>query len=151
MDDSDLERYQRKVTPPPNIKDYQIIYPHFLNAALSRSQGRRIAIHQALEKPTVLEIMKVCENLGLPCLLEISKFYPRSQGKSPVLVLRGRVRVLLKSFDEVAGKKSYSLSDILSKGDFLVLLRNQMKEGRAVWENAPPSTWMPNTKDKKRK
>ncbi|KAB1194669.1 MULTISPECIES: signal recognition particle subunit SRP19 [Haloferax] len=64
-----------------------VIYPAYLDASLSRSEGRRVAESAAVEDPTVDEIAKAVQQVGYDAVIERGKRYPRE------FETRGRVLV----------------------------------------------------------
>ncbi|MFC7203867.1 signal recognition particle subunit SRP19 [Haloferax namakaokahaiae] len=64
-----------------------VIYPAYLDAAYSRSDGRRVAADLAVEEPTVDEIAKAVGQVGYDAIIERDKRYSREYET------RGRVLV----------------------------------------------------------
>ncbi|CQR50406.1 MULTISPECIES: signal recognition particle subunit SRP19 [Haloferax] len=64
-----------------------VIYPAYLDASLSRSEGRRVAQSAAVEEPTVDEIAKAVQQVGYDAVIERDKRYSRE------FDTRGRVLV----------------------------------------------------------
>ncbi|POG54557.1 signal recognition particle subunit SRP19 [Haloferax marisrubri] len=64
-----------------------VIYPAYLDASLSRSEGRRVAESAAVEEPTVDEIAKAVQQVGYDAVIERDKRYSRE------FETRGRVLV----------------------------------------------------------
>ena len=64
-----------------------VIYPAYLDAALSRSEGRRVPADDAVEDPTVDEIAKAVQQIGYDAVIEHEKTYSREYEQ------RGRVLV----------------------------------------------------------
>ncbi|WP_396613059.1 signal recognition particle subunit SRP19 [Haloferax sp. S1W] len=64
-----------------------VIYPAYLDASLSRSEGRRVAESAAVEGPTVDEIAKAVQQVGYDAVIERDKRYSRE------FETRGRVLV----------------------------------------------------------
>ncbi|MCY0868052.1 MAG: signal recognition particle protein Srp19 [Desulfurococcus sp.] len=71
-----------------STRDYEgrriIIYPHYIDARRSRRKGRKISLSKAVPSPSISEILKACEKLGLNPTHE-DKSSPRSYD------IRGRV------------------------------------------------------------
>jgi len=76
-----------------------VIYPQYLNSKLSRSEGRRIPLNIAVPNPSIDEILKAAEDLGLNPVYEDDKRYPRNWW-----MVKGRV---------IVDKKNYSKARIL--------------------------------------
>ena len=64
-----------------------IVYPAYIDAALSRSEGRRVPEGEAVEEPTVDEIAKAVQQVGYDAVIERDKTYSREYEE------RGRVLV----------------------------------------------------------
>lgn len=64
-----------------------IIYPAYLDAEKSRSEGRRVPKEIAIENPKTIEIAKSIKQIGYKVDLEGEKRYPRSWWE------KGRVKV----------------------------------------------------------
>ncbi|MFW5934420.1 MAG: signal recognition particle subunit SRP19 [Halolamina sp.] len=64
-----------------------VVYPAYLDAAYSRSEGRRVPIDEAVEEPTVDEIAKAVQQVGYDAVVERDKSYSREYEQ------RGRVLV----------------------------------------------------------
>jgi len=54
-----------------------VIWPAYLDAALTRSEGRRVARDAAIEDPTVDEIAKAVQQVGYDAVIERDQTYPR--------------------------------------------------------------------------
>ena len=94
-------------------KRWTVVYPHYLNSARSVSEGRRVPLRFALERPSVADVVEACQSIQLPFALEQDKSYSRdahSSGGSG----RGRVRVQLYAADH-----SPLSSDVRSKQQLL--------------------------------
>ncbi|KAJ7540496.1 hypothetical protein O6H91_10G018300 [Diphasiastrum complanatum] len=77
----------------PDVSRWVVIYPIYINSKKTVAEGRRIAISNACENPTCLEIADCCSFLKLPCAIELDKAYSRD------FMQVGRVRVQLKRLD----------------------------------------------------
>jgi signal recognition particle subunit SRP19 len=64
-----------------------VIYPAYLDAALSRSEGRRVPLDDAVEDPTVGEIAEAVQQVGYDAVVERDVTYSREYEP------RGRVLV----------------------------------------------------------
>ncbi|AFZ74916.1 signal recognition particle subunit SRP19 [Natronobacterium gregoryi] len=65
-----------------------VIWPAYLDASLSRSEGRRVSSDLAVEEPTVDEIAKAVQQIGYDATIERDKSYSREHWAQ-----RGRVVV----------------------------------------------------------
>jgi signal recognition particle subunit SRP19 len=54
-----------------------VIWPAALDANLSRSEGRRVALELAVEDPTVDEIARAVQQVGYDSVIERDKTYSR--------------------------------------------------------------------------
>ncbi|MDP7975343.1 MAG: signal recognition particle subunit SRP19/SEC65 family protein [Thermoprotei archaeon] len=75
------------------------VWPVYLDASKSRSQGRKLAVSMCVKKPTAQELLEAAVHLGLRARLEAAK-YPRD------FYAEGRIAV------EWDGKKSQLLKKI---------------------------------------
>ncbi|ESS12761.1 MAG: signal recognition particle, subunit SRP19 (srp19) [uncultured archaeon A07HR60] len=55
----------------------RIIWPAYLDADRSRSEGRRVALDQSIEDPTVDEIAEAIGQVGYDATIERDAIYPR--------------------------------------------------------------------------
>lgn len=58
-------------------EDAVVLWPAYFDLRLSRAQGRRVAKRHALEAPTAKMLFEAVKALGLDCILELEKSYPR--------------------------------------------------------------------------
>lgn len=79
-------------------KDFQVIFPQYIDATLTPQQGRRITKTQAVETPTVEEILQALHHFGYKKFVRDSvKSYPRSQADAHFpLVPKECIRVAIK-------------------------------------------------------
>ena len=63
-------------------RDYKgervIIYPAYLDSTLPRRLGRRVPKDEGVPKPTLREIARAAEKLGLDPVIEADSHYPRT-------------------------------------------------------------------------
>jgi signal recognition particle subunit SRP19 len=76
-----------------------VIWPAYLDADLTREEGRRVATELAVPEPTIDEIAQAVQQVGYDAVIERSKTYPREYDP--------RGRVLVK------GAEDASKSDLL--------------------------------------
>ena len=76
-----------------------VIWPAYLDAGLSRSEGRRVSKALAVSEPTVDEIARAVQQVGYDAVIERDATYPREYDP--------RGRVLVK------GAEDASRSDLL--------------------------------------
>jgi len=65
-----------------------IVWPAYLDAEKSRSDGRRVPVEDAVPSPSAREIAQAVQQIGYDPKIEPDQRYPRSWWES-----RGRVRV----------------------------------------------------------
>ncbi|WP_458206439.1 signal recognition particle subunit SRP19 [Haladaptatus sp. NG-SE-30] len=70
-----------------------VIWPAYLDAELTRSEGRRVPEHTAVEEPTVDEIARAVQQVGYDTVIERDKAYSREGWEA-------RGRVLVKNADD---------------------------------------------------
>jgi signal recognition particle subunit SEC65 len=113
-------------------KNWIRIYPSYIDKELIHSEGRKVSLLYAVEKPTVPEIFIVCKELfGLDCAIE-RNHHPKDWLK------RGRVVVYLKE-----GKNSL-LTDIANKNTLIKRIGESITSVRN-------NTVIPSTDDGKKK
>ena len=66
-----------------------VIWPAYLDAEKTRSEGRRVAKELAVEEPTVDEIAKAVQQVGYDAVIERSKTYPREYESRGRVVVKG--------------------------------------------------------------
>ncbi|KAI0878593.1 signal recognition particle, SRP19 subunit [Hypoxylon argillaceum] len=76
---------------PDDIKDYQMLYPVYFDAARTRSEGRRVSASLAVKNPLAREIANACAALHLSPVFEAHRTHPKDWANP------GRVRVALKA------------------------------------------------------
>jgi len=69
-----------------------VIWPAYVDAGLTRSEGRRVPADVAIPEPTVDEIAKAVQQVGYDAVIERDKTYPREY--------EPRGRVLVKDADD---------------------------------------------------
>jgi len=83
----------KKQTDTVDFSRWVCLYPVYINAKKTCEEGRRIPKNKAVENPTAAEMAEVCRNLGLQCIVEAEKYYPRN------FLMKGRLRVELKTVE----------------------------------------------------
>ncbi|MFT4922508.1 MAG: signal recognition particle subunit SRP19 [Haloarculaceae archaeon] len=71
-----------------------VIWPAFLDADLTRNEGRRVSQDLAVVDPTVEEIARAVQQVGYDSVIEREKTYPREY--------EPRGRVLVKGADDAS-------------------------------------------------
>lgn len=54
-----------------------VLWPTYFDIRSSRDKGRRIAKKDAVENPSAQMLFEAVKSLGLDCILELEKSYPR--------------------------------------------------------------------------
>ncbi len=67
---------------------YWTIYPEHLDYRLSRRLGRKIPLDFAIENPSLEELIRVCQLLKIPVVIEKDKSHP-----SNWIEKRGRIKI----------------------------------------------------------
>ncbi|KAN0044625.1 hypothetical protein ACTA71_006143 [Dictyostelium dimigraforme] len=75
------------VSTIPGFKKWLIVYPNHINSELTKDKGRKISKEHGVKNPTLPEIAEATAQLGLPCIIETTKGYPKE------FFLRGRLRI----------------------------------------------------------
>ncbi|RBI61849.1 signal recognition particle protein Srp19 [halophilic archaeon] len=73
----------------------KVIWPAYIDAELSRREGRRVPQEVAVSEPTVDEIAKAVQQVGYDAVVERDKAYSRENW-------RARGRVLVKNADDAS-------------------------------------------------
>lgn len=65
-----------------------VLWPTYFDLRATRGEGRRVAKKNAVEAPTAQMLFEAVKSLGLDCILELEKSYPRFwyKGSGRVLV-----------------------------------------------------------------
>jgi signal recognition particle subunit SRP19 len=66
-----------------------VIYPAYLDADLSRAEGRRVPMKQAVEEPTVDEIARAVQQVGYDAVIERDVTYSREYEPRGRVVVKG--------------------------------------------------------------
>lgn len=54
-----------------------VLWPSYFDLRVSREAGRRVPKREAIETPTANMIFEAVKTLGMDCILELDKSYPR--------------------------------------------------------------------------
>jgi signal recognition particle subunit SRP19 len=54
-----------------------VLWPSYFDLRVSREEGRRVSKRDASEAPTANMLFEAVKSLGLDCILELDKSYPR--------------------------------------------------------------------------
>lgn len=65
-----------------------VIWPAYLDAELTRSEGRRVPRSVAVENPTVDEIARAAGQVGYDTVIEREKTYPREYAPRGCVLVR---------------------------------------------------------------
>jgi signal recognition particle subunit SRP19 len=54
-----------------------VLWPSYFDLRASREEGRRVAKRDAVDAPSASMLFEAVKSLGLDCILELEKSYPR--------------------------------------------------------------------------
>ncbi|OGS44826.1 MAG: hypothetical protein A3K76_06745 [Euryarchaeota archaeon RBG_13_57_23] len=54
-----------------------VLWPSYFDLRVARAAGRKVAKKKAVEGPTAHMVYEAAKSLGLDCILELEKAYPR--------------------------------------------------------------------------
>ena len=66
-----------------------VIWPAYLDATCSRSEGRRVPLEAAVSEPTVDEIAEAVQQVGYDAVIERTKTYPREYEPRGCVLVQG--------------------------------------------------------------
>ncbi|WP_224332310.1 signal recognition particle subunit SRP19 [Haloprofundus halobius] len=66
-----------------------VIWPAYLDAGKTRSEGRRVPLKAAVEEPTVDEIAKAVQQVGYDAIIERDKTYSREYETRGCVLVQG--------------------------------------------------------------
>ena len=95
------------------VKDWTVIYPHYINKNNTFQEGRRVAAAEAVSNPGSDEITRAAIALGLKAEIEPFKGYPRD------VLHRGRIRCLWWSPENSEKKKDDKGKEVWAKRELL--------------------------------
>ena len=72
---------------------FQCIYPNYIDRTKSVKEGRRVTLNRAVDRPSVGEMIEICQKYSIPFVAE-NKAYSRDW------LTRGRLRVNLSSVSD---------------------------------------------------
>ena len=124
------------------IKNWQIIWPAYIDAAKTRPEGRCVPLSCAVKSPTCKEIVDVLKSLGFQAVEEPHKRYPRD------ILEYGRVRVLIKVEKKSVVEELPCKSVVLLKVCELI---PKLVSRQASSSTAPAPSSQPNQSNKKSK
>jgi signal recognition particle subunit SRP19 len=85
-----------------------VIWPAYIDAARSRGQGRAISKRDAIDKPSIDEIMMAAMEMGLQAEAQRDKHYPKEWWEKSGRVLvpkRGAKTALVKEIAKIIKKR----------------------------------------------
>eukprot|EP01084_Bolivina_argentea_P095221 171206_1 len=94
-----------------DLKQWRCVYPCYLNVKKTIAEGRKISKSYCIQQPHPNDIADACNQLGLPCYIEMNKKHPRD------FFTGSRVRVLLKDKDD-----NFMREDIKNRYQLLIAL-----------------------------
>jgi signal recognition particle subunit SRP19 len=66
-----------------------VIWPRYLDASLTRSDGRRVSLRDAIEDPEVDEIAEAVQQIGYDAVIEHDVAHPREWGANGRVIVKG--------------------------------------------------------------
>ena len=88
---------------------YIVVYPAYLDLTKSRSEGRRVAKRYAVKSPTIQEIIRALEQIGVKYNVEYEKAYPKEWwSKGRILIYKQEINakgLSKQAFLNILGKK----------------------------------------------
>ncbi len=78
-----------------------VVWPVYIDAASSRGMGRKISLEKAVRRPTIEEVYKAAEELGLNPEIEEAS-YPRNWALYKARVVVDKKGQKLKVLEEIA-------------------------------------------------
>lgn len=82
--------------------DKFILYPLYFDNSLSRNDGRRVSLDSSIEKPTIEQIAKAAESLGLHPILERDFSHPSRHWKQDGRILVDKKNSKEKILQQIA-------------------------------------------------
>lgn len=81
-----------------NKKQYQVIYPQYIDSTLTPAQGRRVPANRGIPNPSIEEIIQALKEAGFAEIVyDSGKSYPRAQAQPrQVPAPRGCIRLQIK-------------------------------------------------------
>eukprot|EP00357_Protocruzia_adherens_P034561 CAMPEP_0115024354 /NCGR_PEP_ID=MMETSP0216-20121206/33146_1 /TAXON_ID=223996 /ORGANISM="Protocruzia adherens, Strain Boccale" /LENGTH=143 /DNA_ID=CAMNT_0002398313 /DNA_START=33 /DNA_END=464 /DNA_ORIENTATION=- len=116
-------------TDRSQFKDWNIIYPAYLNSEFTERQGRRVPKEKAVRHPRLDEISMILKHFKLNHVVEMDKSYPREWWNN------GRIRFQLKQADG-----SLTNPEISSKKKLLVQMAELIPKLKTRQEDATVGT-----------
>lgn len=83
---------------------HYFVYPEYLDKTLTRKEGRRLSLEQALENPTINEIRLAAEKLGFDYEVRKEAAYPRHWWESNGLILIEKKKPKLETLSELCAE-----------------------------------------------
>lgn len=79
-----------------------IIWPAYLDSSKTRRDGRKVPENVGVPSPTLVEIQRAAENLGLEPEIEKDRAHPKTPWKKSGRVWIGRLGSRSRSFTDIA-------------------------------------------------
>ena len=84
------------------------VYPEYLDKTLTRKEGRRLPLEQALKNPTITEIRLAAEKLGFNYEIRKEAAYPRHVWEANGLILIEKKKPKLETLGDLCSEiKTY--------------------------------------------
>ncbi len=94
---------------------HYFIYPEYLDKELTRKEGRRLPIIQALENPTITEIRLAAEKLGYEYEIRKNAAYPRQWWERNGLILIEKENPKLQTLKDLSNEIKMYIRPALEK------------------------------------
>lgn len=94
---------------------HYFIYPEYLDKELTRKEGRRLPIIQALENPTITEIRLAAEKLGYEYEIRKIAAYPRQWWERNGLILIEKENPKLQTLKDLSNEIKMYIRPALEK------------------------------------
>lgn len=94
---------------------YYFVFPEYLDKSLTRKEGRRLSLEQALENPTITEIRLAAEKLELDYEIQKYAAYPRHWWKRNGLILVEKKNPKLQTLKDLSNEIRMYIRPALEK------------------------------------
>lgn len=96
-------------------RTHYFVFPEYFDKSLSRREGRRLPLSEAVEKPRLLELKLAAEKLGYDYELREHAAYPRQWWQSKGLILIQKKESKLKTLREISNEIKIRIRPALEK------------------------------------
>ncbi|MFX0185279.1 MAG: signal recognition particle subunit SRP19/SEC65 family protein [Candidatus Hodarchaeota archaeon] len=96
-------------------RTHYFVFPEYFDKSLSRREGRRLPLSEAIEKPRLLELKLAAEKLGYDYELRDNAAYPRQWWQKKGLILIQKKESKLKTLREISSEIQKIIRPALEK------------------------------------